>query len=321
MFLEIQGLKVSYRSYAGTITVLDDFYLNMKEGETVAIVGESGSGKSTLGQAITKLLPPSAVMDGKIEVSGIDISKKSEDEMSNIRGTTMFMIFQNPLNSLNPVKTVGFQLMEAISIRNQRNGENMTEEQMKNEVVETMKVVRLPDPERILERYPHELSGGQVQRVVICMALLLKPRLLIADEPTTALDVTIQAQVVNLLKELNQTRKMSIIFITHDLSLAYVLADRIVVMYAGRIMEDGPAEDLIRKPLHPYTEGLLMSIPTNDKNAGPLYSIPGSPPSFFSLPKGCKFSPRCRYVFGKCETEEPRLVNYGSSSVRCWLRG
>ena len=180
--------------------------------------------------------------------------------------------------------------------------------------------MRLPDPEEIMKRYPHELSGGQVQRVVISMAIILKPQLLIADEPTTALDVTIQAQVINLLKQLNKDYKMSIIFITHDLSLAYVLSDRILVMYAGRMAENSPSDLIVKKPLHPYTEGLLKSVPGSYKSSGELYSIPGSPPSFFDMPSGCRFNPRCSKVFDKCRVDEPDLIDYKQDvKVRCWL--
>jgi len=320
LLLEVNNLKVSYKTINGISTVLEDFSLKMEEGQIISIVGESGSGKSTLGQAVTKLLPMSGVVSGEILFENRDVVKLTEDQMTIYRGTSVFMIFQNPLNSLNPVKRVGYQLIEAIRIRSQRKNENLSENDMHKEAVETLKIMRLPDPEEIMKRYPHELSGGQVQRVVISMAIILKPRLLIAYEPTTALDVTIQAQVINLLKQLNKEFKMSIIFITHDLSLAYVLSDRILVMYAGRIAENSPAENIVKKPLHPYTEGLLRSVPSNYKSSGELYSIPGSPPSFFDMPTGCRFNPRCNKVFDKCRKEEPKLINYQQDiMVRCWL--
>ncbi len=304
----------------GVASILEDFQLQMQEGQIVSIVGESGSGKSTLGQAVTKLLPMSGIAEGQILLNGTNIVKLREDQMTEQRGTEVFMIFQNPLNSLNPVKRVGSQLIEAINIRNTRKKENLTEELMYEEAVETLKIMRLPDPDEIMKRYPHELSGGQVQRVVISMAIILKPKLLIADEPTTALDVTIQAQVINLLKQLNREYKMSIIFITHDLSLAYVLSDRIIVMYAGRIVESNPSESLIKSPLHPYTDGLLKSVPTDYKTSGTLFSISGSPPSFFDMPVGCRFNLRCPKVFEKCREEEPKLRGRtDGSSVRCWL--
>ncbi len=311
---------MSYRTVNGVSTVLDDFSLRLDEGQIVSIVGESGSGKSTLGQAVTKLLPPSGVCKGEVIFEGKNIVRMKEEEMTLYRGTSVFMIFQNPLNSLNPVKRVGFQLIEAIRIRANRKNENLSEEEIHKEAIETLKVMRLPDPEEIMKRYPHELSGGQVQRVVISMAIILKPQLLIADEPTTALDVTIQAQVINLLKQLNKDYKMSIIFITHDLSLAYVLSDRILVMYAGRMAENSPSDLIVKKPLHPYTEGLLKSVPGSYKSSGELYSIPGSPPSFFDMPSGCRFNPRCSKVFDKCRVDEPDLIDYKQDvKVRCWL--
>ncbi|TRM80170.1 peptide ABC transporter ATP-binding protein, partial [Sulfolobus sp. A20-N-F6] len=235
------------------------------------------------------------------------------------RGTWVFMIFQNPLNSLNPVKKVGFQLLEACKIRHQREGKKVGEEDLMKEVIEVLKDLRLPDPYAIIDRYPHQLSGGQVQRIVIGMALLLKPKLLIADEPTSALDVTIQAQVVNLFKQLNKELGTSILFITHDISLAYVIADRIIVMYAGRIMEDGNIEEVLKSPMHPYSQGLVASIPKGSKDQGRLSAIPGNPPSFFALPLGCKFNPRCDKVMDVCRQKEPPLIEKNGRRVRCWL--
>jgi peptide/nickel transport system ATP-binding protein len=320
LFLEIKELKVSYKTVNGKSTVLNNFGLNIEKGDSISIVGESGSGKSTLGGAITRLLPPSAEEYGEILLDGKDILKLTEDEMTLIRGTEIFMIFQNPLNSLNPVKTVGFQLMEAAKIKSERDHIEATEEQLQDTIIKAMTSVRLPDPQQIIRRYPHELSGGQVQRVVISMALILRPKLLIADEPTTALDVTIQAQVINLLKELNKEYGMSIIFITHDLSLAYVISNKIMVMYAGTIMEFNESKAIVTNPRHPYTFALLKSVPTDYKTNSKLYYITGSPPSFFNLPKGCRFGPRCEKVFGKCREMEPPLISEGGDyKVRCWL--
>ncbi|MCL4312026.1 MAG: ABC transporter ATP-binding protein [Candidatus Thermoplasmatota archaeon] len=320
LFLEIKNLKVSYKTVNGKSTVLNDFELSIDKGDSVSIVGESGSGKTTLGAAITRLLAPSAEESGEILLDGKDILKLTEDEMTFVRGTEIFMIFQNPLNSLNPVKTVEFQLMEAAKIKAERDHTDATEDQLRDVIIHALTSVRLPDPEQILRRYPHELSGGQVQRVVISMALILRPKLLIADEPTTALDVTIQAQVINLLKELNKEYGMSIIFITHDLSLAYVISNKIIVMYAGTIMEFNASDTIVKNPEHPYTVALLKSVPTDYKTNSKLYYIKGSPPSFFNLPKGCRFSPRCDKVFGKCREMEPALISGGGIyKVRCWL--
>ena len=320
MLLEIKNLKVSYKTVNGKTTVLNNFELNMDRGDSIAIVGESGSGKSTLGGAIARLLPPSGEESGEIILNDQNLLSLTEEQMTKIRGTEVFMIFQNPLNSLNPVKTVGFQLSEAAQIKAQRNGTSVAPEEINKIVVDALKSVRLPDPDQVIKRYPHELSGGQVQRVVIAMALILRPKLLIADEPTTALDVTIQAQVINLLKALNKEYGMGIIFITHDLSLAYVISKKIIVMYAGTIMELNESSDLIKHPDHPYTIGLLKSVPTDYKTNTRLFYIKGSPPSFFNLPKGCRYSPRCDKAFGKCHEFEPSLIDVSNGhKVRCWL--
>ncbi len=320
MFLEIKNLNILYRTVNGKVNVLNNFELSIDKGDIISIVGESGSGKTTLGSAITRLLPPSAEESGEIYVDGKELVKLKEEEMTFIRGTTIFMIFQNPLNSLNPVKTVGSQLIEAAKIKAERDKITSTEEELKNTVIKALKSVRLPDAEQIFNRYPHELSGGQVQRVVISMALILRPKLLIADEPTTALDVTIQAQVINLLKELNKEYGMTIIFITHDLSLAYVMSKEVMVMYAGRIMEFNDSDTIVKKPMHPYTVSLLKSVPVDYKGNSKLYYIKGAPPSFMNLPNGCKFNPRCDKVFEKCRNSEPPLLSLGGKyRVRCWL--
>lgn len=319
MLLSIKNLDVSYNTVAGRYKVIDNLNLDVQEGEFVSLVGESASGKSTLGQVISGMLPSVGKATGSVLLNGINILERSEREMTQIRGTTVFMIFQNPLNSLNPVKRIGDQLLEALAIRNVRNNKNSSYEESKKEVMDAMTSLRLPDPDKLMIRYPHELSGGQIQRVVICMALLLRPKLLIADEPTTALDVTIQAQVVRLLRDLNKETNMSIIFITHDVGLAYVLSDKMLVFYAGRVMEKGSTVEIVKKPMHPYTSGLIASIPTSPKKSGRLYSIPGSPPSYLSLPDGCKFNPRCKFVFDKCYHNEPDYVKNSGREIRCWL--
>lgn len=322
MFLEVSNLSVYYKLGKVSIPILSDFNFSADTGELISIVGESGSGKSTFGYALAGLLPPNGRMTGNISIEGKNVVNFREKEREKIRGTTVFMIFQNPLNSLNPVKNVGVQLFEALRIRRSREGILKDDlEQMKQQVMDVLKSLRFPDPENILRRYPHELSGGQVQRVIIAMALLLRPKLLIADEPTTALDVTIQAQVVDLLKQLNRTVGTSILFITHDIGLAYAVGNKILVFYAGRLMEEGDADQFVRNPLHPYTVGLLASIPTSPKSKGKLKNIQGSPPSFLNLPSGCKFWPRCPKVMPVCDKEEPKPINVGNSVVRCWLYG
>lgn len=318
-FLEIKHLNVYYKTLVGWVKILEDLDLELEKGETVSVVGESGSGKSTLGHTIARILPPNSYIRGDIILENVNLAKLKESELQKYRGTGVFMIFQNPLNSLNPVKKVGFQLVEAAKIRHTRNGKKVDEETLKKEVIDVLKDLRLPDPPSIMDRYPHQLSGGQVQRIVISMALILKPKLLIADEPTSALDVTIQAQVVNLFKQLSKEISTTILFITHDISLAYAISDRIVVMYAGRIMEDGKIEEVLKSPLHPYTQGLASSIPRISKEEGKLSAIPGNPPSFLVLPKGCKFNPRCPKVFDLCREKEPQIIEKNNRKVRCWL--
>ncbi len=324
MLLSIRDLFVGYKTVMGTLHVLDDINLDVDKGEIVGIVGESGSGKSTLGQAIARVLPGNAVVSGRIMVDGVNLLELSGGEMEKYRGTTVFMILQNPFTSLNPVKTVGYQLMEAARIRMVRSGERYSEDRAYEMAIQALKDLRFPDPEVIMLRYPHQLSGGQIQRVVLAMSLILKPKILIADEPTSALDVTIQAQVINLFKELSREMESAILFITHDISLAYVISTRIVVLYAGRIMEDGDVESVIREPMHPYTQGLIAGVPDLSKFVSgrvKLQSIPGNPPSFLDLPSGCKFHPRCPYVKDVCKVQEPPLTKHDNRVIRCWLYG
>jgi peptide/nickel transport system ATP-binding protein len=321
MLLEVKDLNIYYKVGKSDMKVLDNFNLTLDKGQIISIVGESGSGKSTFGYALAGLLPANGRSEGFINYSGTNIVNLTDNEMTSLRGTSIFMIFQNPLNSLNPVKNVESQLLDALKIRIEREGKVASDEEMRTEIIDVMKKLRFPDPENIITRYPHELSGGQVQRTVIAMALLLKPKILIADEPTTALDVTIQAQVVELLRELNKTMETSIIFITHDIGLAYVISSQILVFYAGRLMEQSTSESLIKKPLHPYTAGLLASIPNSSKGSGSLFTIKGSPPSFLSLPNGCKFWPRCHLIIAGCDTNEPNLIDVNENKVRCWLYG
>ncbi|WP_143701319.1 ABC transporter ATP-binding protein [Vulcanisaeta thermophila] len=325
MLLSIRDLYVGYKTVMGTLNILEDVNLDVDRGEIVGIVGESGSGKSTLGQTIARVLPPNAVYRGKVIVEdSVDLMKLSEAQMERYRGTTVFMILQNPFTSLNPVKTVGYQLMEAARIRMLRDGEKYSEDRAYEMSLQALKDLRFPDPEIIMMRYPHQLSGGQIQRVVLAMALILRPKILIADEPTSALDVTIQAQVINLFKQLSKELESAVLFITHDISLAYVISTRIVVLYAGRIMEDGDVDSVIREPMHPYTQGLIAGVPDMSKFVNgrvKLQSIPGNPPSFLELPSGCKFHPRCPYVKDICKVKEPRLTRVDNRIVRCWLYG
>ena len=319
MLLDVKGLRVSYRTVYGRLEAVRSLDFEVEKGESVAIVGESGCGKSSLGHAIVRLLPPNASYEGKLTVDGIDVFALKGRELRAYRGSEAFMIFQDPLNSLNPVKRVDRQMLEAIRTQKMMRGEPYDEDEATKVVTDGLRGVRMPDPEVILRRYPHELSGGQIQRVVIAMALVMKPKLLIADEPTSALDVTIQAQVMKLIKELKAEYGMSVLFITHDMAVAYSVADRFLVMYAGELAELGPVDKVVTSPLHPYTEALVNSIPHKSKREGDLISIPGSPPNMLSPPGGCRFHPRCPKVMDICSTENPVIKPVEDRLLRCHL--
>ena len=322
MLLEVKDLTVSYKTIYGRLEALNKINLSISAGESTAIVGESGSGKSTLGLSIVRLLAPNSSYDnGSIFLDGKDIVKMNRREVVRMRGKDAFMVFQDPLNSLNPVKRVKIQLLEAIKMRTLRQGKQFDERQAFNEALETLREVRLPDPELIIERFPHQLSGGQIQRVVIAFGLIMRPKLLIADEPTSALDVTIQAQVLKLMNDLKRDYDMSILFITHDISVAYAVSDRVVVMYAGEISEKGPTEKVVKSPLHPYAQGLISSIPKASKKSGNLQSIVGAPPNMLNPPIGCRFNPRCSRVMEICRKENPRETEQDERIVRCFLYG
>jgi len=321
LLLDVGELKVNYGTVYGNLEAVKGLNFSVDKGESVAIVGESGCGKSTLGLAIVRLLPPNATYDGRIVLDGKDVLKLKKNEVRMIRGTDVFMIFQDPLNSLNPVKRVSAQLMEALAIKQRRAGTSLDEKVAIKEMIEGLTSVRMPDPEVILQRYPHQLSGGQIQRVVIAMALLMKPKLLIADEPTSAVDVTIQAQVIKLINELKKEYGMSVLFITHDMAVAYTVADRFLVMYAGELSEAGPVNKVVKSPLHPYTMALVNSIPTKSRNEGQLNAIPGSPPNMLSPPLGCRFHPRCPRVMDVCKTNDPGNTEMDERTLRCHLYG
>jgi len=318
MLLEVQGLYVNYRTERGIVRALNGVNLSLEEKESVAIVGESGSGKSTLGISIVKLLPANAsYAGGDILLNGESVIAMNDHKVREIRGRVVFMVFQDPLNSLNPVKKVGDQIVEALRIKSRQEGKD-TDTDTKD-VIAAFKDVRIPDPHIILQRYPHELSGGQIQRVIIAMGLLMKPKLLIADEPTSAVDVTLQAQILKLLNYLKEEYGLSVFFITHDISVAYNVADRIAVMYAGNLVEIGPTESVIKSSLHPYTKGLISCIPSGRRSGGVLNTVPGSPPSLVHPPGGCKYHPRCPFAMEICSTKDPELIPVEKSSVACWL--
>ena len=314
--LKLENLSISYKVKDGYLSAVKDINLTLDRGEILAIVGESGCGKSTIAHAIMRLLPDhNEIVEGKIIFRGEDLQEKSEEELVKIRGRDIGMIFQNPLDSLDPVYTSAFQVGEAIRL------DNKSKKQVYDETLSLFRDVRLPDPERQMKRFPHELSGGMRQRVMIAMMLSRNPELLIADEPTTALDVTIQDQILRQLRELEKEYQTSIIFITHDLGVVAELCDRVVVMYGGLIMEEALIDDIFEKPSHPYTMGLIASIPDpqQDKSVR-LQPIPGSPPDMTNPPKGCPFAPRCQYARNICREELPDFVSVGEGhKSRCFL--
>jgi oligopeptide/dipeptide ABC transporter ATP-binding protein len=315
--LTIKGLKTYFYTRDGVIPAVDDVSFHIKKGETLGLVGESGCGKSVTSLSILQLFPqpPGRIESGEILFCGEDLLKKNKKEINGIRGNRISMIFQEVMNSLNPVLTIGRQLTEVIEIHQKVN-----REQAAKNAVEILNIVGIPRPKNVMTTYPHQLSGGMRQRVMIAMALLCKPELLIADEPTTALDVTIQAQVIELMKGLKKMLGTSILFISHDLALVSEMAERIIVMYAGNIIEEAETAELFSAPMHPYTQGLLSSIPTLTGERGKLKIIQGSVPRPTDFPEGCRFHPRCEKQTKRCLDNMPPLVKIGEKRmVRCWL--
>ena len=311
--LEVKSLKIYYFTLRGVVKAVDNVSFTLERGESLAIVGESGSGKSTLGYGLIRLVPPPGrIVEGEIILDGTDLTKLPESRIRReIRWKRISMVFQGALNALNPVKRVGDQIVDAILAH-----ESVTKKEALQRAMELLKAVGI-DPRRV-NNYPHEFSGGMKQRVVIAMALALNPDIVIADEPTTALDVVVQAQILNLLKKLKQERKMSIILITHDLSLVAELADKVAIMYGGKMVEIGSSDDIYTDPKHPYTKGLMASIPRLGGKKE-LYWIPGNPPDLRSPPPGCRFHPRCPYAMDICRVKEPPYYNIKGVSVACWL--
>jgi len=313
--LEVDNLKTYFFTLRGVVKAVDGVSLKLEKGETLGIVGESGCGKSTLAWSLLRLVPPPGrIVSGSIKIDGIDITRMTEAEIrKRIRWKKISMVFQGAMNALNPVYTVGSQIIEPLVLHG-----GYSEEQAWKRAEELVKAVGLP-PE-ILERYPHELSGGQKQRIVIAMAIALEPDIVIADEPTTALDVVVQAQILNLMKKLHREKKMSIILITHDLGVVTELSEKIAVMYAGKIVEMGAAEEIFEKPLHPYTQALIRAVPRLKGDIHKLEYIPGTPPDLRNPPRGCRFHPRCPVKIEKCDKEEPPLVEVEKNHlVACWL--
>ena len=318
--LEVHNLKTYFFTEDGVVKAVDGVDLAVKPGEVLGLVGESGCGKSVTSLSIMRLIGiPGKIIDGKVIFEGRNLLELSESEMVDMRGNRISMIFQQPQSSLNPVFKVGDQVAEVLQIH-----QNMGREESWERAVELLRLVGIPDAESKAHAFPHEMSGGQAQRVMIAMALALNPQLLIADEPTTALDVTIQAQILDLMRDLRNRMGTSVILITHDLGVIAELADRVAVMYAGRIVEESGIEAIFDKPLHPYTQGLIASIPILGKIKDRLDVIPGSVPNLINLPPGCKFAPRCRsrveYGLKICTEVEPDLIPIlPKHTVRCWL--
>ncbi|MFF7641132.1 oligopeptide/dipeptide ABC transporter ATP-binding protein [Streptomyces canus] len=304
MLLEVRDLHVEFRTRDGVAKAVNGVDYGVDAGETLAVLGESGSGKSVTAQAIMGILdvPPGRITGGEILFQGRDLLKLKEDERRRVRGAEMAMIFQDALSSLNPVLSVGDQLGEMFVVHR-----GMSKKDARAKAVELMDRVRIPAAKERVKAYPHQFSGGMRQRIMIAMALALEPALIIADEPTTALDVTVQAQVMELLAELQREYRMGLILITHDLGVVADVADRIAVMYAGRIVEQAPVHDIYKAPAHPYTRGLLDSIPRLDQKGQELYAIKGLPPNLMHIPPGCAFNPRCPMARDVCRTDVPPL--------------
>ncbi len=315
--LEVSRLRTEFFSgKKKSQTAINGVSFSIKKGEILGLVGESGCGKSVTSLSIMRLFnfTNGRVTDGEVIFEGRDLLKLSENEMRDIRGGKISMIFQEPMSSLNPSMRIDRQLIEGICLHT-----DLSKEQARERAKGILGQVGIPDPERVLRNYPHQLSGGMSQRVMIAMAMSCDPELLIADEPTTALDVTIQAQILDLMRKLQQERRMSILLITHDLGVVAEMCSRIVVMYAGEIVEEAPAGLLFHHPMHPYTEGLIASVPKLRSGVKVLPSIPGSVPDLASMPKACRFAPRCRYATQKCFDIEPSLFEVSDvQKSRCW---
>lgn len=315
LILEVKELTTTFQSRRQTFHAIDRISFQVAKGETLGVVGESGCGKSVTSLSIMGLIkPPGKVTHGQILFKGMDLLSLSKHELREIRGNKVSMIFQEPMTSLNPVYTIGNQISEALKIHTKLN-----RQQIKERTIELLNMVGIPRAAEIINDYPHQLSGGMRQRVMIAMAMACKPELLIADEPTTALDVTIQAQILELIKELQIKNDMSMILITHDLGVVSEVCDRLIVMYAGIIVEQGPVGEILDRPQHPYTKGLLASLPKNAIDRR-LHYIPGQVPPPFEWGKGCRFADRCSFVMDRCRQELPPLFSSGAKKhCACWL--
>jgi oligopeptide/dipeptide ABC transporter ATP-binding protein len=314
--LRIENLRTIFRTPEGVARAVDGVSIRVGQAETVGLVGESGCGKSVTALSIMRLIsePPGEIAGGSIFFEGIDLLALPEKEMRKVRGNKISIVFQEPLTSLNPVFTCGEQIREAIALH-----QKLGRRESKAKAIEMLRLVRIPDAEKRYGAYPHQMSGGMRQRVMIAMALSCRPKLLIADEPTSALDVSVQGQIIELLAELIETMHMAVLLITHDLAVVAQLANRVIVMYAGVVFEEAVAGDIFARPAHPYTEGLLRSLPGLGSRGGKLPMIPGNVPDPLRIPQGCRFSDRCPKRFAKCVAEPPLFRVTEGHLSRCWL--
>ncbi len=314
--LRVDDLRTHFQTRWGTVKAVDGISFDLRRGETLGIVGESGSGKSVTMLSLMRLIPmpPGRIVSGTIELDGQDILQLSESEMNRVRGSKIALIIQDPMTSLNPVFTIGNQVSEAIKIH-----QDIPRRSVMEQALSVLRKVNIPAAETRMRDYPHQMSGGMRQRVVGAIGISCQPEVLIADEPTTSLDVTIQAQYLALLKELQQESNLGLIFITHDFGIVAKMCDRVAVMYAGRIVEQGSVRDIFNNPSHPYTEALLASVPKMEEDVERLYSIEGQPPTLHDLPPGCPFAPRCQYVMDRCREEYPTRITVGEGhDASCW---
>jgi peptide/nickel transport system ATP-binding protein len=313
--LSVRDLRVEFVTRRGILKAIDGISFDIAKGEVLGVVGESGAGKSVTGSAVIGLIdPPGRIAGGEILLSGMRIDNLPPEEMRRVRGKRIGMIFQDPLTSLNPLYRVSEQLIETI-----RTHTHLSASAARKRAIDLLAEVGIPAPERRIDSYPHEFSGGMRQRVVIALALCAEPELIIADEPTTALDVSVQAQIISLLKRLGREHGTAIMLVTHDMGVIAETADRVAVMYAGRIAEIGPVRDVVQNPLHPYAKGLMGAIPSLESDADRLVQIPGSMPRLSAIPPGCPFNPRCPYVFDRCRVERPEPIQHSEHRVACHL--
>jgi peptide/nickel transport system ATP-binding protein len=313
--LSVRNLQVEFASRRGTLRAIDGVSFDIAKGEVLGVVGESGAGKSVTGLAVIGLIdPPGRIAGGEIHLAGKRIDNLPPEEMRRVRGKRIGMIFQDPLTSLNPLYRIGDQIVETI-----RTHLNLSEQAARRRAIDLLAEVGIPAPEKRIDGYPHEFSGGMRQRVVIALAICAEPELIIADEPTTALDVSVQAQIISLIKRLGRDHGTAVMLVTHDMGVIAETSDRVAVMYAGRIAEIGPVQDVVKNPLHPYAKGLMGAIPTLAGDDKRLVQIPGSMPRLSAIPRGCSFNPRCALAFDRCRVERPEPLPHGAQSVACHL--